>query len=121
MVKEGVEIISLADTVGLASSEQIRFALTTLIPQYPETTIGVHLHSTAKNWEEKLSAAFESGCNRFDGVMKGIGGCPMAQDDLVGNMDSEKMIPFFQSKQLLQDLDPDALMRSSNMALQVFQ
>lgn len=121
MVKEGVEIISLADTVGLASPEQIRFALTTLIPQYPETTIGVHLHSTAKNWEEKLSAAFESGCNRFDGAMKGIGGCPMAQDDLVGNMDSEKMIPFFQSKQLLQDLDPDALMRSSNMALQVFQ
>jgi hydroxymethylglutaryl-CoA lyase len=121
MVKEGIEIISLADTVGLASPEQIRFALTTLIPQYPETTIGVHLHSTAKNWEEKLSAAFESGCNRFDGAMKGIGGCPMAQDDLVGNMDSEKMIPFFQSKQLLQDLDPDALMRSSNMALQVFQ
>ncbi|BFG70044.1 hydroxymethylglutaryl-CoA lyase [Sediminibacterium sp. KACHI17] len=121
MVKEGVEIISLADTVGLASPEQIRFALTTLIPQYPETTIGVHLHSTAKNWEEKLLAAFESGCNRFDGAMKGIGGCPMAQDDLVGNMDSEKMIPFFQSKQLLQDLDPDALMRSSNMALQVFQ
>ncbi len=121
MVKEGIEIISLADTVGLASPEQIRFALTTLIPQYPETVIGVHLHSTAVNWESKLSAAFESGCKRFDGAMKGIGGCPMAQDDLVGNMDTEKMIPYFQSKQLLQDLHQEALMQSSRMALQVFQ
>ncbi|MGV3595460.1 MAG: hydroxymethylglutaryl-CoA lyase [Sediminibacterium sp.] len=121
MVKEGIEIISLADTVGLASPEQIRFALTTLIPQYPTTTIGVHLHSTTLNWEAKLSAAFESGCKRFDGALKGIGGCPMAQDDLVGNMDTEKMIPYFQSKQLLQDLDQEALIQSSRMALQVFQ
>lgn len=121
MVKEGIEIISLADTVGLASPEQIRFALTTLIPQYPTTTIGVHLHSTALNWEAKLSAAFEAGCKRFDGALKGIGGCPMAQDDLVGNMDTEKMIPYFQSKQLLQDLDQEALIQSSRMALQVFQ
>jgi len=121
MVKEGIEIISLADTVGLASPEQIRFALTTLIPQYPTTTIGVHLHSTASNWEDKLAAAFESGCKRFDGALKGIGGCPMAQDDLVGNMDTEKMIPYFQSKQLLQDLDQEALIQSSQMALQVFQ
>jgi hydroxymethylglutaryl-CoA lyase len=121
MVKEGIGIISLADTVGLSTPEQIRFALTTLIPQYPETVIGVHLHSTAANWEVKLSAAYESGCKRFDGAMKGIGGCPMAQDDLVGNMDTEKMIPFFQSKQLLQDLNPDVLIQSSRMALQVFQ
>lgn len=121
MVKEGIEIISLADTVGLASPEQIRFALTTLIPKYPTTTIGVHLHSTTLNWEVKLSAAFESGCKRFDGALKGIGGCPMAQDDLVGNMDTEKMIPYFQSKQLLQDLDQEALIQSSRMALQVFQ
>lgn len=121
MVKEGIEIISLADTVGLASPAQIRFALTTLIPQYPQTVIGVHLHSTAVNWEAKLAAAFESGCKRFDGALKGIGGCPMAQDDLVGNMDTEKMIPYFQSKQLLQDLDQEALIESSRMALQVFQ
>ena len=121
MVKEGIAIISLADTVGLASPEQIRFALTTLIPQYPETIIGVHLHSTAVNWEAKLSAAFESGCRRFDGAMKGIGGCPMAQDDLVGNMDTEKMIPYFQSKGLLQNLNQEVLAQSSKMALQVFQ
>lgn len=121
MVKEGIGIISLADTVGLASPEQIRFALTTLIPQYPETVIGVHLHSTALNWEAKLAAAYEAGCKRFDGAMKGIGGCPMAQDDLVGNMDTEKMIPFFQSKNLLQQLDQGALLESGQLAAQVFQ
>jgi len=121
MVNEGIGIISLADTVGLASPEQIRFALTTLIPQYPETVIGVHLHSTASNWEAKLAAAYEAGCKRFDGAMKGIGGCPMAQDDLVGNMDTEKMIPFFQSKNLLQQLNQEALLESGQLATQVFQ
>lgn len=121
MVNEGIGIISLADTVGLASPEQIRFALTTLIPQYPETVIGVHLHSTASNWEAKLAAAYEAGCKRFDGAMKGIGGCPMAQDDLVGNMDTEKMIPFFQSKNLLQQLNQEALLESAELATQVFQ
>lgn len=121
MVNEGIGIISLADTVGLASPEQIRFALTTLIPQYPETVIGVHLHSTASNWEAKLAAAYEAGCQRFDGAMKGIGGCPMAQDDLVGNMDTEKMIPFFQSKNLLQQLNQEALLESGQLATQVFQ
>jgi len=121
MVNEGIGIISLADTVGLASPEQIRFALTTLIPQYPETVIGVHLHSTALNWEAKLVAAYEAGCKRFDGAMKGIGGCPMAQDDLVGNMDTEKMIPFFQSKNLLQQLNQEALLESGQLATQVFQ
>lgn len=121
MVNEGIGIISLADTVGLASPEQIHFALTTLIPQYPETVIGVHLHSTASNWEAKLAAAYEAGCKRFDGAMKGIGGCPMAQDDLVGNMDTEKMIPFFQSKNLLQQLNQEALLESAELATQVFQ
>lgn len=121
MVNEGIGIISLADTVGLASPEQIRFALTTLLPQYPETVIGVHLHAAAANWEAKLAAAYESGCKRFDGALKGIGGCPMAQDDLVGNMDTEKMIPFFQEKNFLQQLNREALLVSSKMAAQVFQ
>lgn len=121
MVKEDIGIISLADTVGLANAEQIRFALSTLVPQYPETVIGVHLHSTSANWEAKLTAAYESGCKRFDGALKGIGGCPMAQDDLVGNMDTEKMIAFFQQKELLQELNKEALMQSSKMASVVFQ
>lgn len=121
MVKQGIGIISLADTVGLASPEQIRFALSTLIPQYPSVSFGVHLHSTATNWKDKLEAAYTSGCKRFDGALKGIGGCPMAQDELVGNMDTEKMIPYFQEKGLLHQLNTNALMESSKQAGKIFQ
>ncbi|CAF0881444.1 unnamed protein product [Rotaria sordida] len=98
MVKRDINIISLADTVGLAKPEQISFALNTLISKYFDTTIGVHLHSTATNWQDKLAAAVDAGCKRFDGALKGIGGCPMAQDDLVGNMDSELMIGYLEEK-----------------------
>lgn len=121
IAKQGIEIISLADTVGLATPEQIRLALSVLIPKYPAITFGVHLHSTAQNWETKLTAAVESGCTRFDGALKGIGGCPMAQDDLVGNMDTEKMIPYFQQKRLLSNLNASELFSSSRLATQIFQ
>ena len=120
MVKRGVHIISLADTVGLATPDQIVFALQTLIPQYPEISIGVHLHSTAQNWLPKLEAAVKAGCKRFDGALKGIGGCPMAQDDLVGNMDTELMIPYFEKSGLLNGLDKDALNRSLQIAAEIF-
>lgn len=121
MVKQGIGIISLADTVGLASPEQIRFALSTLIPQYPSVSFGVHLHSTVTNWRDKLDAAYLSGCKRFDGALKGIGGCPMAQDELVGNMDTEKMIPYFREKGLLTQLNINALIESSKQAGKTFQ
>ena len=98
MASRNISIISLADTVGVASPEQIRFALETLIPKYPEISVGVHLHSSAKNKMEKLEAAWQAGCKRFDGALKGYGGCPMAQDDLVGNMPTEFMINYFESK-----------------------
>jgi hydroxymethylglutaryl-CoA lyase len=116
----GIQTISLADTVGLATPEQIGKALHTLIPQYPQLEIGVHLHSTAQNWKEKLDAAFKEGCVRYDGALKGIGGCPMAQDSLVGNMDTERMIPYFQQKGYLQQLDQDALNLSLQLASQIF-
>ncbi|MFN3664925.1 MAG: hydroxymethylglutaryl-CoA lyase [Sediminibacterium sp.] len=121
MVQEEIKIISLADTVGLASPEQISLALSTLIPQYPAVSFGVHLHSSAQNWKDKLKAAHNSGCKRFDGALKGIGGCPMAQDELVGNMDTEKMIEYFQEKGLLPDLNAKALMESSMMAGKIFK
>jgi len=120
MVKKEIKILSLADTVGLATPEQISFALKTLIPQYREVTIGVHLHSTPQNWGAKVDAALAAGCSRFDGALKGIGGCPMAQDDLVGNMDSELMIPYFQEKGLLKELDKNALYESLLIADQLF-
>ena len=120
MIYRGISIISLADTVGLASPEQISFALNTLIPQYPNTQIGVHLHASADNWEEKLSAAYNSGCTRFDGALKGFGGCPMAQDDLVGNMNTELMISYFIKKRRLPQLNEEALNKSLELASRIF-
>ncbi|SJZ50809.1 hydroxymethylglutaryl-CoA lyase [Sediminibacterium ginsengisoli] len=121
MVAKDIRILSLADTVGVATPEQVTFALQTLIPAYPGTSIGVHLHSAPHNWKEKAEAALNAGCRRFDGALKGIGGCPMAQDDLVGNMDSELMIPYFRSKGYLSNLDDQALSESSRLAASVFQ
>lgn len=120
MVQKNISIISLADTVGLATPDQISFALNTLIPKYPDTTIGVHLHASPTNWKPKLEAAIEAGCKRFDGALKGIGGCPMAQDDLVGNMNSEHMIAVMEEKQLLSGLNKEALQKSLDMASIIF-
>ncbi len=120
MVKRAINILSLADTVGVATPQQISFALETLIPKYPETIIGVHLHSTPQNFEEKLAAAVNAGCTRFDGALKGIGGCPMAQDDLVGNMNTELIIPYLEEKGLLKNLNKDALLESLQIAGEIF-
>jgi len=120
MVKKDIRIISLADTVGLATPEQISFALQSLIPQYPAITIGVHLHSTPQERKAKLDAALEAGCRRFDSALKGIGGCPMAQDALVGNMDTEQMISYFEEKGLLEGLNKVALEESLAIASEIF-
>lgn len=120
MVDRDVRIISLADTVGVASAEQISFALSTLIPTYPETTIGVHLHSTAANWKEKLDAAVNAGCMRIDGALKGIGGCPMAGDNLVGNMATELIVSHLEEKDISPRLNKDALQRSLQIAAEIF-
>jgi hydroxymethylglutaryl-CoA lyase len=120
MVKKQIEIISLADTVGLATPSQITIALNTLIPQYPGTIFGVHLHSTASNLVSKLQAAVDAGCKRFDGALKGIGGCPMAQDDLVGNMNTENIIAYLQDRQLISGINKVALQKSLDLASQIF-
>jgi hydroxymethylglutaryl-CoA lyase len=120
MAQKGVKIISLADTVGVATPAQISFALNTLIPKYPGTVIGVHLHSTPSNWKEKLEAAVNAGCTRFDGALKGIGGCPMAQDELVGNMNSELTIGYLEEKNLIDGLNKDALAESLRIASEIF-
>ena len=120
MVQMGIEIISIADTVGLATAEQISSILNSLIPAYPDTEIGVHLHSAIINWKDKVDAALQAGCKRFDGALKGIGGCPMADDVLVGNMDTELMIPYFMQQNLLSGIDLIALERCNRMASEIF-
>ncbi|HEY1112301.1 MAG TPA: hydroxymethylglutaryl-CoA lyase [Chitinophagaceae bacterium] len=120
MVRRGIRILSLADTVGVANPEQITTALQALIPQYPQATFGVHLHSTLQNWKEKTEAAFTAGCTRFDGALKGIGGCPMAKDELVGNMATERMIDYFKQQGALPALEEEALAKSLQLAAKLF-
>ncbi|MBK8610836.1 MAG: hydroxymethylglutaryl-CoA lyase [Chitinophagaceae bacterium] len=120
LVGMDIKTISLADTVGLATREQVYQMTKYLVDSLPETEIGVHLHSTPTNWKEKVDAALEAGCKRFDGALKGIGGCPMADDELVGNMDTELMIPYFQEQNLLSNLNIDALTNCSLLASEIF-
>jgi hydroxymethylglutaryl-CoA lyase len=120
LVDLDIKIISLADTVGLATSKQINTITKYLIDLLPQIEIGVHLHSTQKNWKEKTEAAVNAGCLRFDGALKGIGGCPMADDELVGNMDTELMIPYFQQKKILPEINMDALAECSRIASEIF-
>ena len=119
LVALDIEILSLADTVGLATAEQVKRMTAYLIQQLPQTEIAVHLHSTSFNWKEKLEAAYSAGCKRFDGALKGIGGCPMANDELVGNMDTEKMIRFFETDSDL-SLNKEALLKSLQLADELF-
>jgi hydroxymethylglutaryl-CoA lyase len=95
LVDLGIEIISLADTVGVAATQDIKFLFETLIPRFPAIEFGAHLHATPENAYSKLQAAYQAGCKRFDGALKGFGGCPMATDHLTGNMPTELMTAFF--------------------------
>jgi len=116
----GINIISLADTVGLATHELVYSVTDYLVRELPGCEIGVHLHSTPQNWREKLEAAMNAGCMRFDGALKGIGGCPMADDELVGNMDTERMIEYFDEKKLIGKLNKEWLAKSLQLAEKIF-
>ena len=120
IVQEGIKIISLADTIGIAKPSQIGNLVKKVIDAFPEIETGVHLHSTSLNWKEKINAALKNGCFRFDGALKGIGGCPMADDELVGNMDSELMIPYFKELGFLKNINDAELSKASEMASKIF-
>lgn len=96
----GVKILSLSDTIGSSTPETISYLFSNLIPAYPDIEFGAHLHTTPSSWFEKVDAAFESGCRRFDGAIQGFGGCPMAKDELTGNMPTEKLLSYFTTKKL---------------------
>lgn len=120
LVMLNINIISLADTVGLAEPAQILSILKKVIPQYSATEIGVHLHSSPHTWKEKTDAALQAGCKRFDGALKGIGGCPMANNELVGNMNTELMISYFEEKNLLPSINKEALQEALIIANKIF-
>ena len=120
LIVEGIQIISLSDTVGLAQASQIASLVGKVITKFPEIETGVHLHSTNENWRQKVDAALENGCLRFDGALKGIGGCPMANDELVGNMNSELMIPYFKQLGFLKNINEEELEKAAQMASKIF-
>src|SRR5215831_2364825 len=120
IVDLNIKTISLADTVGVAMPEQVYSMAKYLITQLPEIEIGVHLHSRPDNWKQKIDAAVKAGCKRFDGALRGIGGCPMANDELVGNMNTEWMINYFKERRLLKDLKDNALSKSLQLASEIF-
>ncbi len=116
----GVKILSLSDTVGSSTPEVISYLFSNLIPKYPHIEFGAHLHTTPDKWFEKVAAAYKAGCRRFDGAIQGFGGCPMAKDDLTGNMPTEKMLSYFTTQKADTGLSPMSFESAYNEALKIF-
>ena len=115
----GVKIISLSDTIGSSTPAVIKYFFSNLIPKYPNIEFGAHIHTTPDSWYEKVDAAFKAGCNRFDGAIKGYGGCPMAKDELTGNMPTEKLISYFTSQKVNTGIKPMSFESAYNQALKI--
>jgi len=118
--KMGVKILSLSDTVGSSTPEVIDYLFSNLIPKYNHIEFGAHLHTTPDKWFEKVDAAYKAGCRRFDGAIQGFGGCPMAKDDLTGNMPTEKMLSYFTAEKASTNTSPMSFESSYNEATKIF-
>ncbi|WP_339659084.1 hydroxymethylglutaryl-CoA lyase [Flavobacterium frigidarium] len=116
----GVKILSLSDTVGSSTPDVIHYLYSNLIPQYPDMEFGAHLHTTTDKWFEKVDAAYTGGCTRFDGAIQGFGGCPMAKDDLTGNMPTEKLLSYFTANKVQTNLNPLSFESAYNEASKLF-
>jgi hydroxymethylglutaryl-CoA lyase len=120
LAQKGIQIISLSDTVGSAKTNDISEIFKAAINQYSEIEIGAHFHTQPEKAFSKIKAAHEAGCNRFDGAIKGFGGCPMAADNLTGNMPSEKLISYFNQQQIPLNIDPIKFEYAYNQSLNIF-
>ena len=116
----GVKILSLSDTVGSSTPEVISYLFSNLIPKYPNIEFGAHLHTTPNKWHEKVDAAYKAGCKRFDGAIQGFGGCPMATDDLTGNMPTEKLLSYFTTQKANTNTSPMSFESAYNEASKIF-
>ena len=116
----GVKILSLSDTIGSSEPNVISWLFKKLISEFPDVEFGAHLHTHPQNWKDKVIAALESGCKRFDGALLGFGGCPMARDELVGNMPSEHILQYLIEKKIIRDISQTALEEAQNEALTIF-
>ena len=118
--ESGVNILSLSDTIGTSNPDSIKWLFEYVIPNFPEVEIGAHLHTTPDTWKEKIDAAIESGCKRFDGAIKGFGGCPMATDGLTGNMATENIISYLNENNIEHGLNEKAFNDALMMSLEIF-
>jgi hydroxymethylglutaryl-CoA lyase len=116
----GVKILSLSDTVGSSTPDIITYLFSNLIPKYPHIEFGAHLHTTPTAWHEKVDAAFKAGCRRYDGAIQGFGGCPMAKDELTGNMPTEKMLSYFTAEKVDSNINPMSFESAHNEATKIF-
>jgi len=116
----GVKILSLSDTIGSSTPAVISHLFSNLIPTYSAIEFGAHLHTSPSLWHEKVHAAFHAGCKRFDGAIKGYGGCPMAKDELTGNMPTEKLISYFTEQKVVTGIKPMSFESAYNQALKIF-
>lgn len=116
----GADVISLADTIGAASPEQVGIVVGSVMKQFPDAEVGVHLHAAPADTRAKLKAAFDAGCRRFDGALKGFGGCPMAKDELVGNLATEDIIDFLSAQGEELNIDIAALNEALDLATEIF-
>ena len=116
----GFRTLMLSDTIGVSNPNNIQYLFEKLIPAYPEATIGAHLHTAPHNWREKVHAAYVSGCRRFDGAIKGYGGCPMAQDDLIGNMPTEKLVYYFDETGVTNRVNYEAFAKAQLIVQEIF-
>ncbi|WP_343330020.1 hydroxymethylglutaryl-CoA lyase [Polaribacter staleyi] len=118
--KMGVKTLSLSDTVGSSTPEVIDYLFKNLISAYPTIEFGAHLHTNPDKWHEKVDAAYKAGCLRFDGAIKGYGGCPMAKDELTGNMPTEKLLSYFTAQKADTNIKPMSFESAYNKALETF-
>ena len=116
----GIRTLNLSDTIGIANPESIIYLFSKLAPMYPDVEFGSHFHTTPTTWREKIEAAYQSGCRRFDGAIKGYGGCPMAKDDLTGNMPTENLVRYFSELEVDDGIDEMEFIHALSMSNEVF-
>jgi hydroxymethylglutaryl-CoA lyase len=120
LVKMGVKIVSLSDTIGSSTPDTIGYLFSNLIPLYPEIEFGAHLHTTPDSSDMKIDAAFKAGCFRFDGAIRGYGGCPMAKDELTGNMPTERLIDYFKEQKVSNNINQLYFDKAYQQAANIF-
>ena len=120
LARLGISILSLSDTIGVADAATIFYLFSHLVPKYPAIEFGAHMHTHPARWHEKVDAAYKAGCRRFDGAIQGFGGCPMAKDELTGNMPTEKLLSYFTSQKVKTGLNSLSFESAYNEAMRIF-